>query len=113
MKEDIKRYIKNCESCKINRVDNLDNKPLKSPMLITTTATDSFERLAIDIVGPPPINTNGNKFILTMQDDLTKYSYAVPIPNHESQTVATELSKLITQFGIPKSILTDQGTDFK
>ncbi|KAL0269062.1 UNVERIFIED_CONTAM: hypothetical protein PYX00_010797 [Menopon gallinae] len=108
MKKDIKEYIKKCDSCKLNKVNT---KPLKSSMQITTS-TEPFERLAIDIVGPLPLTINGNKFILTMQDDLTKYSYATPIPNHESRTVALELTKFITLFGIPKSILTDQGSDF-
>lgn len=47
-----------------------------------------------------------------MQDDLTKYSYAVPVPNHEAKTIANELLKFITIFGIPECILSDQGTDF-
>ncbi|GJQ70538.1 hypothetical protein Trydic_g221, partial [Trypoxylus dichotomus] len=84
----------------------------EAPMEITSTASKPFERLAIDVVGPLPVTENNNRFIFTMQDDLTKFSYAVPIPNHESRTLAIELSKFITFFGIPKSILSDQGTDF-
>lgn len=109
MKKDIKRYIKKCPSCQVNKTNF---RPSKAPMEITTTSDRPFERLAIDIVGPLPQTLNNNRFILTMQDDLTKYSYAVPIPNHVSQTVATELSRFITLFGIPKTILSDQRTDF-
>ncbi|ERL95277.1 hypothetical protein D910_12543 [Dendroctonus ponderosae] len=47
-------------------------------MEITTTSERPFQRLALDIVGPLPITESGNRFILTMQDDLTKYSYAIP-----------------------------------
>lgn len=109
MKKDIKNYIKQCPSCQINKTNF---SPTKVPMEITSTSNKPFEKLAIDIVGPLPLTVNGNRFIFTMQDDLTKYSYAVPIPNHEAQTIAIELSKFITLFGIPKSILSDQGTDF-
>lgn len=109
MKKDIKNYIKRCPSCQINKTNF---KPTKAPMEITTTSNQPFERLAIDIVGPLPQTINNNRFILTMQDDLTKYSYAVAIPNHESRTVAEQLSKFITLFGIPKVFLSDQGTDF-
>lgn len=81
-------------------------------MEITTIATQPFEKLCLDIVGPLPLTEKGNKFILTMQDELTKYSFAIPIPNHESETIANSLLEIITMFGIPKSILIDQGTDF-
>lgn len=47
-----------------------------------------------------------------MQDDLTKYSYLKVIPNHESKTIANQLLDFITIFGIPETILSDQGTDF-
>lgn len=109
MKKDIKKYIKRCPSCQINKTNY---KPNKAPMEITSTSQKAFERLAIDIVGPLPITENGNRFILTMQDDLTKYSYAVPVQNHEAHTIANELTKFIVLFGIPTKILSDQGSDF-
>lgn len=108
-KSDIRQYVKNCKSCQINKTNF---KPTKQPMEITSTSEKPFERLALDIVGPLPITEGGNRFILTAQDDLTKFSFAEPIPNHESKTIATTLTKIITYFGIPKTILTDQGPDF-
>lgn len=109
MKQDIKKYIKKCPSCQLNKTNF---KPSKAPMEITSTSRTPFERLAIDIVGPLPQTINNNKFILTMQDDLTKFSHAVSLPNHESQTIASELSNFFCVFGIAKSILSDQGSDF-
>lgn len=47
-----------------------------------------------------------------MQDDLTKFSYAKPVPNHKAITIADTLLKFLTTFGIPESILSDQGSDF-
>lgn len=109
MKTDIKNLINSCQSCQINKTSH---KPGKAPMEITTTSEFPFQRLGLDIVGPLPITGNGNRFILTMQDDLTKYSYAVPIPDHEAKTIADKFLIFITIFGIPESILTDQGSDF-
>lgn len=109
MKRDIKNFIKSCPSCQINKTNF---KPSKAPMEITTTSERPFQRLAIDIVGPLPITVNGNRFILTTQDDLTKYSFARSIPNHEASTVANVLVQFITMFGIPETILSDQSTDF-
>lgn len=109
MKRDIHNLIKSCISCQLNKKEN---KKAKAPMEITTTSVRPFQRLAIDIVGPLPITENGNRFIMTMQDDLTKFSYATVIPNHESKTLANEFVKFITIFGIPETILTDNGSDF-
>lgn len=81
-------------------------------MVITSTSHQSFERLALDIYGSFPITEEGNRFVLTMQDDLTKYSYAIPLPNHEATTVADGLINFITMFGIPQRILSDQGPEF-
>lgn len=109
MKSDIRSYIRNCVSCQQNKTNF---KPTKQPMEITSTAEKPFDKLAIDIVGPLPITENGNRFILTAQDDLTKFSLAEPIENHESITIAKTLTKIFTYFGIPRSILSDQGADF-
>lgn len=109
MRKDIKSYIKNCHSCQINKTLRRRNK---APMEITSTSHKPFERLALDICGPFPITENGHRFILTMQDDLTKFSHAICIPDHEAITVAENLVTFITMFSIPKRILTDQGPEF-
>lgn len=110
MKHDIKHYIRNCESCQKNKIER---KTRKHPMEITSTSTLPFERIALDIVGPLPLTENGNRFILTLQDDLTKYSLGFPCKNHEARTIADKLvNHFICKFGIPMQILTDQGKDF-
>lgn len=96
MKADIKSFIKSCPSCQVNKTNY---KPGKAPMEITTTNQRPFQRLAIDIVGPLPLTENGNKFILTMQDYLIKYSYAKPLKSHDSVTIADNLVEFITIFG--------------
>jgi hypothetical protein len=110
MHRDIKQYVRQCESCQKNKV----NRQLtRQPLEITTTSTTAFQRIALDIVGPLNMSENGNRYILTLQDDLTKFSQAYPIPNHEAETIAKQLTeKFICNFGIPTSILTDQGKDF-
>lgn len=82
-------------------------------MKITSTASKPFEIIALDIVGPLPVTENHNRFILTFQDNLTKFSEAIAIPNAEAATVAEEfVTKIICRHGIPISILTDQGSNF-
>ena len=110
MKHDIRNYIKKCESCQKKKISR---QRALCPMEITSTSEKPFQRVAMDIVGPLPLSENGNKYILTLQDDLTKYSQAYAIPNHESKTIADKfVNQFICKFGIPDSIFTDQGKDF-
>lgn len=82
-------------------------------MVITSTSHSPFEKIFLDVVGPLPVTESGNKFILTVQDDLTKFALGIPIPNQEAVTVSKAFVKnVICQFGAPQSLLTDQGTNF-
>lgn len=110
MRQMIKTYILSCEICQRNK---MPNRSVKEPMVITTTSSRPFEKVFMDIVGPFTQSHKGNMFILTLQDDLSKFAWAVPMINHEANTVAYHF---VTQFvclhGLPKSLVTDCGTEF-
>ncbi|KAL4088779.1 hypothetical protein QTP88_023863 [Uroleucon formosanum] len=109
LKKSVKQYIARCEICQKTK----SNLKTKQPMLITTTVTKSFERICLDIVGPLPQTSLGNQFILTMQDELTRYALAVALSATGAQTVAQAFVEcFVCVYGIPKSILTDCGTNF-
>jgi len=96
--------------CKSYQKSKLSRK-IKAPLIITDTPSKSFEKCALDIVGPLIITTQGNKYLLTFQDSLIKFSKA--IPNQEANTISKEyVTKIIFEHGIPEKILTDQGTNF-
>ena len=82
-------------------------------MVILDTLTRPFEKGALDIVGPLTTTKLGNKYILTFQDHLTKFSKALPLPNQEARTIAEVfVTRIICEHGIPDKILTDQGSNF-
>jgi hypothetical protein len=79
----------------------------KAPMEITSTAEHPFEKCALDIVGPLMETISGNKYILTFQDDLSKFLVAI------AETVAKEfVLNIVLKLGAPAQILTDQGSIF-
>jgi len=84
IKKDVKKFISTCEQCQINK----ENRKTRQPLVITTTSTIAFERVALDIVGPLSTSSNGFTHILTLQDDLTKFSAAYPIKDTDATTVA-------------------------
>lgn len=110
MKIDIQNFIQNCLTCKLKKLVRVKTK---TAMAVTDTPNMPFEKLALDIVGPLPITNKENRYILTMQCLLTKYYIAVAIPNATASTVAREfLNNFVCKYGAPKSVLTDQGTNF-
>lgn len=109
MYNDIKQYIKACETCQRNKC----GRKTKTPMVLTSTAKYPMEKIYLDVVGPLNLTENQSKYLLTFQCDLTKFSIAIPIPNQEAVTVAFEfVTKIICQHGIPKVLVTDNGSNF-
>jgi len=109
-KREIEEYVKACTKCQLNKIP----RPKKrGPMEITTTDRHPFEKCALDIVGPMTETMSGNMYILTCQDDLSKFLVAILIPQQDAETVAREfLLIIVLKFGAPAQILTDQGSNF-
>jgi hypothetical protein len=106
MRKHVEEYVNKCAKCQRNKT----LKPRrKVPMEITTTARHPFQKCALDIVGPIREAMPGNRYILTFQDDLSKFIMARPISQQEAETVAREF---VLKFGAPAQILTEQGSKF-
>ena len=110
MKREIEKYVRRCMSCQTNK--SLGPRS-RAPKEITTTARRTFERCALNIVGPAGVTNKGNRYILTFQDDLTKFMAAIPISTQDVETIAREfVQNIVLKHGIPEVILTDQGANF-
>jgi transposase InsO family protein len=67
----------------------------------------------MDIVGPLTQTCEGNRYLLTFQDELSKYTLDVPISQQNCLTVAKVfVEQIILKFGIPQTLLTYQGSNF-
>ena len=66
-----------------------------------------------NLYGPLPESSTGNKLILTIQDDFSKFMISAPMPDGEASTVAKVfVLEWIAKFGISNMIVTDNGTNF-
>jgi hypothetical protein len=71
------------------------------PLQITTPEV-AWEKCSFDVVGPLTHTMEGNRYLLTFQDELSKYTVAVPIPQKDSETVAKSfVEEIVLKFGIP------------
>lgn len=110
LKEEVTEYIKKCTECQEQKLSRIKTR---EPMIITDTPAEPFDKISIDTVGPLPKTPDGNQHILTIQDNLTKYCIAAPIPDIRAETIADALARnVIIHFGTPRIILSDQGRSF-
>ena len=66
----------------------------------------------MDVVGPWPKTRKENQYLLVLCDYATRYPEAFPLLTFTSPVVAEKLIEMFAHYGIPKEILTDQGTNF-
>ena len=110
LKDDIQRRIQQCLNCQLKKLTRLKTK---QPMVITDTPGTVFDKIAMDIVGPLQKTKNEFEYILTMQDQLSKFCLGVPLKNTLATTIADAFVKrFICIFGAPRIVLTDQGQNF-
>ncbi|KAL3846476.1 hypothetical protein ACJMK2_017463 [Sinanodonta woodiana] len=73
-----------------------------------------MDRIALDIMGPLPETSIGNKYILVIGDYFTKWTEAFALPNQDVIAVASVLVKeTICRFSVPRQIHSDKGTQFE
>jgi hypothetical protein len=73
---------------------------------------DLFYRMDLDIARPLTEIFNGNKYVLVTIDHYSKWCEACPVKEHDVVIVAKFLEdEIICRFGVPKCILTDNGSE--
>ena len=108
-----RRYLvldKNCETCQQNKSKRVRTR---QSMQITDTPQRALQKISMDLVGPLPITSNSNRYILSIQDHLSRFIILAPLKDQTAKSVAdTLISKFGTIFGSPKTIVTDRGSQF-
>jgi hypothetical protein len=83
--------------------------------LVPQLTLQAIEKWDIDFVGPinPPRKHTGARYIITTTKYLTKWKEARAIKDCSATTTAWFIfNEIITRFGCPKIIMSDQGTHF-
>uniref|UniRef100_A0A2N9HGA7 Uncharacterized protein n=1 Tax=Fagus sylvatica TaxID=28930 RepID=A0A2N9HGA7_FAGSY len=110
MQSDVVRYVRKCDKCqrfapKIHQPARELN-PLSSPW--------PFAQWGLDIVGPLPRAPGNKKFLIVATDYFTKWIEAEPLSHiREVDTKRFLWKSIITRFGIPWAIISDNGTQFE
>lgn len=109
MKRDILKYVSGCEKCQKNK----QSIATKMPLQIVGVSKQPFDKVFVDIVGPLTTTNSGNKYIISMVDDLTRFVEFAAIPDQQAKTISRALFEhILCRYNIPKELVTDNGTNF-
>ncbi|KAL5517510.1 hypothetical protein EMCRGX_G003065 [Ephydatia muelleri] len=82
------------------------------PQLYPISVYAPWYMIGIDFIGPvSPEAEDGSKYILTVSDYFTKWVEAIPTIDNKAVTVATVLFKIFTWMGLPRVVVSDNGSD--
>ena len=102
-------YVKTCSICNQNKKPQQKSKAAMK----LYHAGAPMEKLHIDMLGPLKTTLNGNKYILVMIDQFTKWIELEPLSCQTSDLVAKSMvDRFISRFGTPRIIISDQGANF-
>lgn len=110
MNKDIEKYVGACETCQKFKVPRGPSKGLMQPIPISQI----FDRIHVDIVGPIKASTtSGNKYIITAIDAFSRFGYARAKPEVKTTDIIAFLEEeIFTKYGVPESIVSDNGCQF-
>ena len=105
--KDCREHTAKCPSCQQFNISRHGFHPL-NPI----HASLPFDHLAIDLAGPFPTSVHGRNFLLVITDIATRFTLLRAIPDKTALTIGTRLYEAFTDFGFPKILQSDNGTEF-
>lgn len=110
MQTDLKKFVRDCDTCKRIKFDNSSPVGLLQPLSIPATP---WIDLSLDFVEGLP-KSIGFEVILVVEDRLTKYVYFVPVsqPYSAAKIASLYMQHIFKLHGMPSSIVSDRDATF-
>ena len=110
MSETTKEVIKECEACQRTKVITTKTKEDTK----TIKAEEAFEKIYIDICGPWKEMRHGEKYIMAIIDQFSRYISLTAIKRQDDETIERVIqNNWILRFGAPREIHVDCGKSFE
>ncbi|KAL0271862.1 UNVERIFIED_CONTAM: hypothetical protein PYX00_008824 [Menopon gallinae] len=109
-KKEVKTTVERCSICQTFK-DNIEKTRL--PLQPTEVEPHTWRRVGLDICGPFQRTTNGNRYILVMQDYASKFLSATALPVANMESIIRWVRDIFLLFGWPEEIVCDRGAQFE
>uniref|UniRef100_T1IRB4 Integrase catalytic domain-containing protein n=1 Tax=Strigamia maritima TaxID=126957 RepID=T1IRB4_STRMM len=96
-KQDTVKYVAKCDRCQ--RCKPIQKKP-KGLFQLFSAQIGRFERIGQDLMGPKPMTTNRNKFILVIVDYATGWVEVVSLRNAKILTLVSHIMRFFQTCGV-------------
>lgn len=106
----VQKYVKSCVPCQRRK-----SSPLPSPGLLQPLPPchRPFERVGIDLFGPLPTTSSGNRWVVVAIDHCTRYVETMALPSGTSEEIAKFfISNILLRHGAPRALVSDRGRSF-
>lgn len=108
MFKDVKHYIRECKICKEVKAPNYE---MNGPMGKARIPKVPFEMISLDFKGPFVRSNKGNKYLLVITDQLSKFVTLHPMRVANSENVIKVLKEYFLMYGVASTIIEDNGSN--
>lgn len=109
MAKEIAHYVDRCLTC----LQHKGHVSGPNPIQVYPATKAPWERISMDLLTNFAETEKGNKHLLVMVDNFSRFCELVPIPNKTAETIASAFhDQIICRYSMPKEILSDNGPEF-
>jgi len=107
LRKDVQNYINRCMVCQQSKASRLPPVPATG-----FKAESPWDFITVDIMGPYTKGSLQSTHILLVVDYYTRYVEIFPLRSTTAEVVVSKLWQVCMRWGIPRCILSDNGTQF-
>lgn len=106
----VKRYVRTCRDCQRRKTPPTKPAGFLHPV---DPPSRPFKQVGMDLLGPFPTSSAGNRWIVVATDYLTRYCETKALPKGTSAEIARFfVHNIVLRHGAPAVVITDRGTAF-
>jgi transposase InsO family protein len=110
MTADVRKYVRTCPICQKYKSFGTRSTPA-IPLGIISISRKPWEKVFIDMMQFPEYN--GYKYLLIVQDSLTRFCVSRPLKTREADVLSRVLVEIFTLFDTPAIILNDNAAEMQ
>ncbi|KAE9169724.1 hypothetical protein PF004_g28099 [Phytophthora fragariae] len=104
MNDHVRRWVQACRDCGSRKAKARE----VIPPLRSQGVGDPGDRWALDVAGPLPLTSGGNRYVIAAVDYATRYSVVAAVTNHTAKDVANFIAEeLVFVFGPMRELAMD------